>query len=128
MKVTYIVADNDKYYRISEYEYDSEGLPSFYNSNSTIVIDSYKVELTKPEYGSYLSDISLDLLDNFDIDNYIVGAQKEIDTITALFGANAYKSSFKISDNATIDNFTAIIESTSYIESYGIANLIDKCI
>lgn len=123
LEVMYIVADNGKYYGITEYQYDSTGTPSFYESNSTIVIDSYKVELTKQEYESYLSDISLDLLNNIDIDSYIIDAQKEIDTITALFGANAYKSSFKISDGATADYFTAIIENTSYIDNFGIPNL-----
>lgn len=123
LEVMYIVADNGKYYGITEYEYDSDCTPSFYNSNSTIVIDSYKVELTKQEYESTLSDISIDLLNKLDIDRHIIDAQKEIDTITALFGANAYKSSFKISDGATIDNFTAIIESTSYIDSFGIPNV-----
>lgn len=122
--VHYLVAENGKYYEIIEYEYGKNGTPSFYNSNSTIVVDSNKVELTKAEYNKHINEIGIELLNNIiSVDDYIINAQQDIDTITALFGDDAFKSSFSITDGSTADNFTAIIESTTYMDNYTIPQI-----
>ncbi len=117
---SYLIEDNGKYYLLNVVLNLNSGTPSLFYSSSWECLEKTKVELSKQEYEAYSLEVqNLLNLSSADIIQELLNAnQKDIDKINSLYGEGTYKFSFRMAENATKENYTAIIEQTILLEEY----------
>lgn len=117
---SYLIEDNGKYYLLNVVLNLNSGTPSLFDSSLGECLEKTKVELSKQEYEAYSLEVqNLLNLSSTDIIQELLNAnQKDIDKINSLYGEGAYKFSFRMAENATKENYTAIIEKTILLEEY----------
>ncbi len=122
--LNYFVQDGNNYYLLEEY---FDGFPTLFGTNYGKSIKRVKYELTEPEYKSYLSSInsswSIVCSEMLSKDDLLSVNQEEVDRIKALYGENAYKSTFKIDDGATKEQYSATIERTIIANGFHYENV-----